>query len=139
MKFITIILALAVLALPSCRHGRTGPQGAPGEPGLDGNQQDGIDGIPIIVWRGIDGMFLGSYVSVLDALPDSLGGLEVFADDLGLIIVYDGAIYAVRTWNDDLVVLRSAEEGDLPGGEIQNSRGRLAVGDTVIFGGLGPK
>lgn len=145
MRILTTILILALFALPSCRHGRTGQQGEPGLNGIGQDGQDGRDGTDangdrIVVVRGIDGVYLPSYITVSDALPDDLGGLELLVDDKGLLILAVSGIYAVRTRGDALVVLQSvADEGDILGGEIQNSRGRLAVGDTVIFDGLGPK
>jgi len=148
MKTITTILALAVLALPSCRHGRTGPQGEPGQNGIGQNGADGQDGVDgqdgtpadrIVVLRGIDGANLPNYVDVLDALPADLEILGDLADEEGLLIVTEAATYAVRSRDELLVVLRASEDGELPGGEIRNSPGSLRLGDIVIFTGRGPK
>ena len=145
MKIITTILALAVLALPSCRHGRTGPQGEPGQngigqdgtDGLDGQDgTDGLDGTPadrIVVLTGIDGLFLPSPTSQGDTLPVDLDGLGDIAGEGGLLILTDAAIYVVRTRDGALVVLRSDEEGDIAPGEITNSPTCFEVGETSIF------
>ena len=139
---LTTILALTLLVFSGCRHGKTGKPGEPGQNGIgqDGtNGQDGTDGLDgtpasrVIVVRGIDGLHLPDYVSVSDALPSDLEDLGAIAGEEGLLIITDVGLYAVRTRGDFLVVLRSDEEGDLPGGEIFNSPTCLLVGEIVIF------